>query len=42
MIIHPIEHFLHVQTTNELLLLTTTVIALVWTNSNYSSSYEHL
>jgi Na+:H+ antiporter, NhaA family len=40
--VRPIERFLHVQAASGLLLLAAAVIALVWANSSYSSSYEHL
>lgn len=40
--VRPIERFLHVQAASGLLLLAAAVVALLWANSSYSSSYEHL
>jgi len=40
--VRPIERFLHVQAASGLLLLAAAVVALIWANSSYSSSYEHL
>jgi len=38
----PIEAFLHVQAASGLMLLAMSVLALVWANSPWSDSYEHL
>jgi NhaA family Na+:H+ antiporter len=38
----PVDAFLHHQTAGGILLLAAAVIALVWANSPWSSSYEHL
>ena len=38
----PVEKFLHVEASSGILLLVTAVIALVWANSPWASTYEHL
>jgi Na+:H+ antiporter, NhaA family len=38
----PVEKFLHVEASSGILLLVIAVIALVWANSPWASSYEHL
>jgi NhaA family Na+:H+ antiporter len=41
-LVSPIEKFLHVEASSGILLLVAAVIALVWANSPWASSYEHL
>ena len=38
----PVEKFLHVEAASGILLLVVAVIALVWANSPWASTYEHL
>ena len=38
----PVERFLHVQAASGIVLLVMAVIALVWANSPWAESYEHL
>ncbi len=38
----PVEKFLHVEASSGILLLVMAVIALLWANSPWSSTYEHL
>lgn len=38
----PIDKFLHVEASSGILLLVTAVVALLWANSPWASSYEHL
>ncbi|MFS8070277.1 MAG: Na+/H+ antiporter NhaA, partial [Byssovorax sp.] len=38
----PIERFLHVEAASGILLLTAALVALVWANSPFRASYEHL
>ena len=42
MLVRPVEKFLHVEASSGILLLITAVIALVWANSPWASTYEHL
>ncbi len=41
-LVRPVEKFLHVEASSGILLLATAVIALVWANSPWASTYEHL
>ncbi len=41
-IARPVEKFLHIEAASGILLLLMAVIALVWANSPWSASYEHL
>ncbi|MBF0454315.1 MAG: Na+/H+ antiporter NhaA [Magnetococcales bacterium] len=41
-ILEPFEEFIHRQTTSSLLLMASALLALVWANSSYSESYQHL
>jgi len=38
----PLERFLHVEATSGLVLLATALVALLWANSPWSATYEHL
>lgn len=40
--LRPLEHFLHVEAASGIVLLVAAVVALVWANSSWASSYEHL
>ena len=42
MLARPVEKFLHVEASSGIILLVTAVIALVWANSPWASTYEHL
>lgn len=42
LITRPVEKFLHVQASSGILLLITSVIALLWANSPWAPTYEHL
>ncbi|MBL4636678.1 MAG: Na+/H+ antiporter NhaA [Kofleriaceae bacterium] len=41
-LLRPVEKFLHVQTSSGILLLLIAVVALIWANSPWASSYEEL
>jgi Na+:H+ antiporter, NhaA family len=41
-VLRPIERFLHIEAASGIVLLVAAVAALVWANSPWSSSYEHL
>ena len=38
----PVRKFLHIEAASGILLLITTVVALVWANSSWSGSYQNL
>ncbi len=42
MLVRPVEKFLHVEASSGILLLVTAVIALLWANSPWAPTYEHL
>ncbi len=42
MLARPVEKFLHVEASSGIILLVTAVVALVWANSPWASTYEHL
>lgn len=41
-VLYPIERFLHIEAASGIVLLASALLALVWANSPWSSSYEHL
>lgn len=41
-VIRPLERFLHVEAASGIVLLVAAAIALVWANSRFAGSYEHL
>ncbi len=41
-LVRPIEAFLHVQASSGILLLITSVVALLWANSPWRETYEHI
>jgi len=41
-LLRPVEKFLHIESSSGILLLIAALVALVWANSPWASSYEHL